>query len=313
MSTLTHALGSANAAAPTIIAIVTSQTWRAPRAGTVIARLMGGGGGGGSASGGCATGGGSAAWAEKRWAVTEGQEFVFNIGAAGVAVAGAAGTDGGGTTVTSAGITVTAPGGKGGLSSAAAAALTNPEGSSPINADFGAAGVKSGDVTGAFTGYTGGAGVNLYAQPGNPTRSGNADANSTFTGGGSTRHRSQDSTSGATGGAGYLGPSVGTTQGPGLFSSTSPGASTDFYVTTGPWLILPLGPGNSNTTASAFAGGGNASASNLGQAGGAFSGGGAGTTSSTGGTGGYGAGGGAAGTGGKGGQGYAVIEFTPEE
>lgn len=328
MSLLTQFLGgtpggTASKPTPTIQAFLTSITWRAPRAGVVITRQMGAGGGGsGESSGsGCGTGGGSAAWGEKRWNVTEGQEFVISLGAAGLGGTNAPGSDGGATTISSNGVTVTTPGGKGGLYSATPVALTSPAGAAPTNADFGAAGVKSGD-TGAFAAaYTGGAGVNLYAQPGNPTRSGDALNGNTATGGGSTTYPSAsvNVTGGAqSGGAGFLGSSgvsTGTsasTPGPGLFSTSSPSSTTDFYATTGPWGIWPTSPGNG--AFQSLCGGGGEAGSSVGRAGGAFSGGGACRSSGLGGNGGYGGGGGAGRTkGGDGGQGYAVIEFIPAE
>lgn len=322
MSLLTQFLGgtpggAASKPTPTIQAFITSITWRAPKAGVVITRQMGGGGGGsGDSSGsGCATGGGSAAWGEKRWNVTEGQEFIISLGAAGLGGTNAAGSDGGATKITSNGVTVTTPGGKGGLRSATAAALTSPSGAAPTNADFGAAGVKAGNTAAVAGAYTGGAGVNLYAQPGDPTRSGNALATSSATGGGSTTYPSADvsASTSQSAGAGFLGSSVGATPGPGLFSTTAAASTADLYATQGPWGIWPTGPGNSGFQSQV--GGGGEASSGVGRAGGAFSGGGASRgTSSAGGNGGYGGGGGAGGSkGGDGGQGYAVIEFIPAE
>lgn len=328
MSLLTQFLGGASGGTaskptPTIQAFLTSITWRAPRAGVVITRQMGAGGGGsGDSSGsGCGTGGGSAACGEKRWNVTEGQEFVISLGAAGLGGTNAAGSDGGATTISSNGVTVTTPGGKGGLYSATPAALTSPGGAAPTNVDFGAAGVKSGNTSAFASAYTGGAGVNLYAQPGSPTRSGDALNGSIGTGGGSTTYHSADVSAGSgaqSGGAGFLGPSgvgLGTTAGapgPGLFSTSAPGSTTDLYATQGPWGIWPTGPGNA--AFQSLCGGGGEAGSSTGRAGGAFSGGGACRSSGPGGNGGYGGGGGAGRTkGGDGGQGYAVIEFIPAE
>ena len=307
-----------------LLPVTTSTTWTAPKAGVVITRQMGGGGGGsGDSSGsGCGTGGGSAAWGEKRWSVTAGQEFAITIGAAGLGGTNAPGSDGGATTITSNGVTVTTPGGKGGLYSATPAALTSPAGAAPTNVDFGAAGVKSGNTAAFASAYTGGAGVNLYAQSGNPSRSGDALIGSTATGGGSTTYPSASvSTNGGaqSGGAGFLGPSsiaTGTSQGvpgPGLFSTSAPTSqATDLYATQGPWGVWPTGAGNESFQ-SLYGGGGGAGTTAAYQ-GGAFSGGGACRSSGPGGKGGYGGGGGAGRSkGGDGGQGYAVIEFIPGE
>lgn len=311
-------------ATPHLLPITSSTTWTAPRAGVVITRQMGAGGGGsGDSSGsGCGTGGGSAAWGEKRWNVTEGQEFTISLGAAGLGGTNAPGSDGGATTITSNGVTVTTPGGKGGLYSATPVALTSPAGAAPTNVDFGAAGAKSGDTVAASAAYTGGAGVNLYAQPGNPTRSGDALNSNTATGGGSTTYPSANVSvaSGAqSGGAGFLGPSgvaTGTSTGapgPGLFSTSAPtGQATDLYATQGPWGIWPTGPGNG--AFQSLCGGGGDAGTSIARAGGAFSGGGACRSTGAGGNGGYGGGGGAGRTkGGDGGQGYVVIEFIPAE
>lgn len=322
MSLLTQFLSAggggngATGATPHLLPITTSTTWTAPKAGVVITRQMGAGGGGsGDSSGsGCGTGGGSAAWGEKRWSVTAGQEFVIAIGAAGLGGTNAPGSDGGATTITSNGITVTTPGGKGGLYSATPAALTSPGGAAPTNADFGAAGVKSGNTAAFAAAYTGGAGVNLYAQPGSPTRSGDALNSNTGTGGGSTTYPSADVSASASqsAGAGFLGPSVGATPGPGLFSTAAPTSTTDLYATQGPWGVWPTGPGNASFQ-SAHGGGGESGAS-VGRPGGAFSGGGACRSTGASGNGGFGGGGGAGRTkGGDGGQGYAVIEFIPAE
>lgn len=302
---------------PHLLPITSSTTWTAPKDGVVVTRQMGGGGGGaGDPDGsGCATGGGSAAWAEKRWSVTAGQTFTIVIGAGGNNGVRANGQDGSATTITSAGITVTTPGGKGGLFSATPAALTSPTGSAPINADFGASGVKSGNTAAVAQAYTGGAGVDLYAQGANKTRSGDALATSSTTGGGSTTFPSADVSTNSqwSAGAGFLGPSVGNTPGPGLFSTVGPSSqSVDIYTTQGPWGIWPTGPSSAGYL-SLNGGGGDASTSG-GRPGGAFSGGGAARSGSTAGAGGYGAGGGGAyGTAGKGGQGYVVIEFIPAE
>lgn len=326
MSLLTQFLntGSGSTAykpTPILLAFITSDTWRAPKAGVVITRQMGGGGGGGGdGGGGNATGGGSAAWGEKRWNVSANQEFVISIGAAGIGGAYAPGNDGGDTTITSVGVTVTTPGGKGGLRSATPAALTSPSGSAPINADIGASGVKAGDTAAQGYAFTGGAGVNLYGKPGNATSSGDALISSSATGGGSTTFPSASvSTAGAqSGGAGFLGTSGVTpgnnpgAPGPGMFADVAPtGANTDVYSPVGPWIIWPTGPGNASYVSRN--GGGGEAGYYGGRAGGVFSGGGASRSGSAGGNGGYGAGGGAGGSGGKGGQGYVVIEFIPAE
>jgi hypothetical protein len=81
-------------------------------------RMVGGGGGGSGctslASAACGGGGGgSAAYAEKVFDVLPNTTYTYAIGAAGTGVSGAAGNNGGNTTFTVGGVTVTAPGGGG--------------------------------------------------------------------------------------------------------------------------------------------------------------------------------------------------------
>jgi hypothetical protein len=100
--------------------VLTAGTTYTTGAGTnqIFARLQGGGGGGAgctsvasAASGGGGGGGGS--YAEKTFAVTPNTQYTIAIGAAGTGVSAAAGNNGGNTTLTVGGVTVTAPGGSG--------------------------------------------------------------------------------------------------------------------------------------------------------------------------------------------------------
>jgi hypothetical protein len=81
--------------------------------------VIGGGGGGGgcssvAAAAAAAGGGGSGARADKIWAVTPGATINYTIGAGGVGNSGAAGSNGGNTTITGPdAVVVTAPGGLG--------------------------------------------------------------------------------------------------------------------------------------------------------------------------------------------------------
>jgi hypothetical protein len=121
-------------------------------------RMVGGGGGGGGctsvASSACgAGGGGSGAYAEKTFDVVPNTNYTYAIGAAGAGVSGAAGNNGGNTTFTVGGVTVTAPGGGGAPIGTAATTLVARAG--------GAGGVIStnGDVN--STGSPGMYGVSL--------------------------------------------------------------------------------------------------------------------------------------------------------
>jgi hypothetical protein len=89
-----------------------------PGVASIFVRLLGGGGGGGGctsvASSACgAGGGGGGGYAEKTFAVAPSTAYTYAIGAAGTGVSGAAGNNGGNTTFTVGGVTVTAFGGTG--------------------------------------------------------------------------------------------------------------------------------------------------------------------------------------------------------
>lgn len=301
----------------------TSGTFTAPANGWVTTMQMGGGGGGGrSGTSGTATGGSSAAWAGKLWRVTAGQVLTITVGAGGAygAADGAAGGAGGATTITDGVTTVTSPGGLGGLASAAAAALTGPNGgAAPTNADIGAAGSKAGNCAAVAGARTGGAGVDLLAKGGNATRSG--DATGAFcSGGGSVAWHSDNASATPSAGAGYGGPSVGNTAGPGLIPANPSGLSTDPNMslpTQSAWGIPYFGGGNANAYIQQGGGGGGGGGA-VGNIGGFGGGGGGSPTDYFGANGGYGAGGGGGGgvTGsgsiGIGGRGYVWLEFVPE-
>ena len=300
----------------------TSGTFTAPANGWVTTMQMGGGGGGGcSGPAGTATGGSSAAWAGKLWRVTKGQVLTIAIGAGGAygASGGAAGGDGGATTITDGVATVTSPGGFGGPASLAPAALTGPNGgAAPTNADIGAAGSKAGNCAAVAGARTGGAGVDLFAKGGNATRSG--DATGAFgSGGGSVAWHSDNASATHSAGAGYGGPSVGSTAGPGLIPANPSTLSTDPNMslsTQSMWGIPHFGGGCTNTYIQQGGGGSGGTTT----CGGGFGGGGGGVgevgNSYGGGAGGFGAGGGGGGGTtqgvGTGGGGYVWLEFVPE-
>lgn len=306
------------------VAHTQSSTFTAPADGWATTMLVGGGGGGAgnNSAAGTATGGSSAAWAGKRFRVRKGDQLTINIGAAGVGGQGANGTDGGATTIALGSLTVTAPGGKGGLFSSTSSALTGPDGgAAPTNADIGAAGSKSGNCAAVNGARTGGAGVDLFCKGSNATRSGDA-ITAHASGGASCAFPSGDANGTSSAGAGAMGPSVGTTAGVGLLDSSSVTAmSSDASIAAAffgsPWGIPFLGGGASSSSYQSPGGGGSSTQGNSpGIKGGAFGGGGgnggAGSTSN-GGAGGYGAGGGAGGSrGGDGGPGYLWLEFVAE-
>lgn len=282
-----------------------SGTFTAPTSGYMVVRGVGAGGGGGRGSGtaGSATGGGSGSWGARIFKVAQGDTAVFTIGAggAGAAGAGSAGAAGGTTTIVVGAVTMTIPGGGGGLGSATPALLAGPNGGAlPTNCDFGAAGSKAGNTVAIANTVTGGAGVNIFVQPGNPTRSGNTTGSAAQTGGGGVYSASPDSASGFSigGGSGILGRNAG-----GEASSSAAPVGASFG-----WPLSLSGGGGQTNGAAGGPGGGGAGSSSVGGAGGLFGGGGGG--SSTGGAGGIGGGGGGCGTASAaGGDGFGCVEF----
>lgn len=300
-----------------------SGTFVAPAEGWCVTRQMGGGGGGGG--GPTATGGSSAAWAVKRWRMELGQVLAITVGANGLGAAalGTNGSNGGTTTITDGVSTVTTPGGKGGIGTAAAVANTGPDGAAyPTGGDFGAGGSKAGNTEAVNNSRTGGAGVDLMAKGANATRSGNSTGGFA-TGGGSVTWPSADTAGSNTAGAGYGGPSIGAEPGPDIFGGTS--IAVTYMAREGEWGIPYFGSGGTwNNLANPGGGGGGGSDGQPARNpnGGVFAGGGSqGSTAwvARTGHGGYGAGGGGGGTlvgggvGGHGGSGYVWLEFSAEE
>ena len=120
-----------------------------PETSSIFLRLQGGGAGGGgctsvSSAAGAGGGGGAGSYAEKTFTVAPNTNYTYSIGAAGAGVSGAAGANGGNTTFIVGGITVTAPGGTGGILGTAAATLTARAGGAggaiSTNGDLNAAG-----------------------------------------------------------------------------------------------------------------------------------------------------------------------------
>lgn len=113
----------------TVITAGTTFTTK-PETRTIFARVQGAGGGGGGctsvAAAAAAGGGGSAgAYAEKTFTVAGNTTYAVAIGAAGAGVSGAAGNNGGATSIGPiGGVTVSAPGGIGGPVATAATTLT---------------------------------------------------------------------------------------------------------------------------------------------------------------------------------------------
>jgi hypothetical protein len=94
-----------------------------------LARVQGAGGGGGgctsvASAAAAAGGGGGGAYAERFFTLAPSTSYAYTIGAAGTGVSGAAGNNGGSSTFTVGGVTVTAPGGTGGPVATAATTLT---------------------------------------------------------------------------------------------------------------------------------------------------------------------------------------------
>lgn len=170
-----------------------------------IRGVGGGAGGGGSAAvaytgGGC---GGAGTYAEKTFAASS-LTSTYTIGAAGVGVADAEGTDGGDSTFTHGGVTVTAPGGNNSASRITAAAGTadvgsgGPGGGPATNADVSVPGQNGGslirdansppimrfyDAPGGST-PLGSGGKPATITPGSTTNSGGTDAEGFGAGGG---------------------------------------------------------------------------------------------------------------------------------
>lgn len=167
----------------------TSGTFTAPQDGYMIVRGIGAGGGGahGGISTGSAVGGGSGAWGARIFKVSAGATAVFTIGAGGTRTTaeGGSGGNGGATTIVVNGVTLTMPGGFGGTGSATALAIAGAAGGgAPVNCHMGAAGSRSGNTAAVNQSYTGGAGVDLFAQGGNATRSGDLTVAGNSAGGG---------------------------------------------------------------------------------------------------------------------------------
>jgi Phage tail-collar fibre protein/Protein of unknown function (DUF2793) len=107
------------------ITTVGTTNWVVPTGVTTVRTGGWGGAGGGGfgaagSPGGAAAGGGAGAYCEKTFEVTPGQIITFVIGAGGAAgISGTPGQAGGNTTITYAGVTITAGGGQGGQNAAA--------------------------------------------------------------------------------------------------------------------------------------------------------------------------------------------------
>jgi hypothetical protein len=118
--------------------------------------VIGGGGGGRGVSGSSAsaTGGGAGGVVYKTWSISGGETITYSIGGAGAGgIGNNNGSDGGSTSVTLSGTTITANGGKGGLSSGASTGGTYSGG------DGGSNGGTSPNSTHIDTGSTGGGGI----------------------------------------------------------------------------------------------------------------------------------------------------------
>lgn len=153
----------------------TSGTWTAPQDGILEIWAMGAAGGGGCVNNitHAATGGYSGAWGAKTIRVVKDQVVSIAVGAGGTFKSSAgAGNAGGSTTITTGGVTRTAPGGPGGLFVASGTPVVPDGPALPVGDwDLGAASVKPGVWPG---GATGGAGVDILARGGNFTTSASA-------------------------------------------------------------------------------------------------------------------------------------------
>lgn len=281
-----------------------SGTWTAPQDGVLEMRAMGAGGGGAAATvaGTAATGGYSGAWGMKTIRVVKDQVVSMTVGAGGATKGSAgAGNAGGSTTITTGGVTRTAPSGPGGVYVASGTPVVPNGPALPVGDwDFGAASVKPGAVS---DGNTGGAGVDILAKGNNLTTS----ASNTFSGGGGTGGPS----SGQSGGGAT--PDLRAADGSLLPASE---AGKNLFVDTG-WLISFYGGSGCGASATANqqggnGGGGNGASSGNANRGGNGGGGGGASIATFGGPGGLGGGGGGGGSSGPGGNGYACLHFYPD-
>ena len=282
----------------------TSGTWTAPQDGALEMRAMGAGGGGAAivVGGTAATGGYAGAWGVKTIRVVKGQVVSITVGAGGAAKSGsAAGNAGGATTITTGGVTRTAPRGPGGVYVASGTPVVPDGPALPVGDwDFGAASVKPGAASGSSTG---GAGVDILAKGSNLTTS----ASSSFSGGGGT--------GGPSGGQAGGGATTDLRAADGSLPSPSE-SGKNLFVDTG-WLISFYGGSGSGATAGANqqggnGGGGNGASSGNANRGGNGGGGGGASITAYGGLGGLGGGGGGGATSGSGGNGYACLHFYPD-
>jgi hypothetical protein len=171
--------------------ILISGTFTAPFEGNYMVVAIGGGGGGGRANSlRSATGGTAGSVAFKKVKLTLGQTLTISVGAGGVGSsgvdtgAGLAGTAGGATTVTGTGISLSSPGGPGGvITTATTGTLTAPVGTNATGGDLNVLGGSSDSITlSASAAATGGGAVAIYGfTPPNTTFS----AANSNTGGGS--------------------------------------------------------------------------------------------------------------------------------
>lgn len=133
--------------------IMYSQEFTAPRDGSYRVTAIGGGASGGrsatSGNGLRATGGGAGGFAQKVVQLAKGDVLTCIIGAGGAAqtVAAQDGADGGTTTVTGPGISLTASGGKGGLHGLGAGTTLGAEGGTASGGDVNVTGGGSGSAT----------------------------------------------------------------------------------------------------------------------------------------------------------------------
>lgn len=257
-----------------IYEIRSSQTWIAPADGVIDLFAMGAAGSGGVALGLSnstqrALGGQAGGRVSKRAKVRAGDAIVFVMGQGGASrtqsTAGQTnGNDGATTTITGPGISITIPGGKGGLAALVTTALTPVSATLPTGGDVNLAGGLPGSIAAsAATSHaaTGGGAPNIT---GTAFRGGNITAitTDTSTGGAGIGGNGADRGSGgASGGGGSGGPGSDTVGGPansfGTFSlwnyALFPASGSSGVASAASAAVVTAGAGSGGATTSAVA------------------------------------------------------------